>query len=245
MLPGESKNMVTKQLVFLGWIGIVLVLFVASTAMAEGGPRVSMPKTVHDFGEVFEDKELNHTFEIQNTGDAVLEIKKIDSDCTCTTEEADRRIPPGGTGRVKLTIAPFSVLREFTKNTTLFLNDPERPQVVLSLKGVGKPFIEIQPSHIVRLRGKPGEELSGKVRFISNLPGRWEIKEARTDIPDSIDVTVRAEEPGRIYVVEVRNKQKEEGNYAGKIELFTTSEKRPRMIMRVFGEISFPSAGSS
>ena len=178
-------------------------------------------------------------------GDDVLEIKKIDSDCTCTTEEADRRIPPGGKGRISLTIAPFSVLREFTKNTTLFFNDRERPKVVLSMKGVGKPFIQIQPSHIVRLRGKPGEELSGKVRFISNLPGHWEIKEARTDIPDNIDVTVRAEEPGRIYVVEVRNKQKQEGNYAGKIELFTTSEKRPRMIMRVFGEISLPSAGSS
>lgn len=237
--------MVITKSVSWGWIGIVLVFFAVSASTAGSGPKVSVPKTVHDFGEVFEDKELKYTFEIQNTGEDVLEIKKIDSDCTCTTEEADRRIPPGGTGRVTLTIAPFSVLREFTKNTTLFLNDRERPQVVLSLKGVGKPFIEIQPSHIVRLRGKPGEELSGKVRFISNLPGRWEIKESRTDIPDSIDVTVRAEEPGRIYVVEVRNKQKETGNYAGKIELFTTAEKRPRMIMRVFGEISFPSAESS
>jgi len=237
--------MIKKKSVFPGWIGIMLMCFLSPAAMASSGPKVSVPKTIHDFGEVFEDKELKYTFEIQNTGEQVLEIKKIDSDCTCTTEEADRRIPPGGTGRVTLIIAPFSVLQEFTKNTTLFLNDRERPQVVLSLKGVGKPFIQIQPSHIVRLRGKPGEELSGKVRFISNLPGRWEIKEARTDIPDSIDVTVRAEEPGRIYIVEVRNKQKEEGNYAGKIELFTTSEKRPRMIMRVFGEISFPSAGSS
>lgn len=237
--------MVVMKWVFRVGTGIVLLLLAAASVMAESGPRVFVPKTVYDFGEVFEDKELTHTFEIQNTGDAVLEIKKIDSDCTCTTEEADRRIPPGGKGRIKLTIAPFSVLREFTKNTTLFLNDREQSQIVLSLKGVGKPFIEIQPSHIVRLRGKPDEELSGKVRFISNQPGRWEIKEARTDIPDSIDVTVRAEEPGRIYIVEVRNKQKKEGNYAGKIELFTTSEKRPRMIMRVFGEISFPSAGSS
>ena len=240
-----KKLMVFSKSKLSGRLGIMLLLFMASTAMAGGGPRASVPITVHDFGEVFEDKELTHTFEIQNNGDAVLEIKKIDSDCTCTTEEADRRIPPGGKGRIKLTIAPFSVLREFTKNTTLFLNDREQPQIVLSLKGVGKPFIEIQPSHIVRLRGKPGEELSGKVRFIAYLPGHWEIKEVRTDIPDRIDVTVRTEEPGRIYVVEVRNKQKETGNYAGKIDLFTTSEKRPRLIMRVFGEISFPSAGSS
>lgn len=54
-------------------------------------------------------------------------------------------------------------------------------------------------------------------------------------------MSVKAEEPGRIYVVEVRNKRQEAGNYAGLIELFTTSEKRPRMIMRVFGELSIPS----
>jgi len=43
--------------------------------------------------------------------------------------------------------------------------------------------------------------------------------------------------------VEVRNKRQEAGNYAGVIELSTTSPKRPRLIMRVFGELSLPSAG--
>lgn len=236
--------MVITKLVCRGFIGIALLLCGSFPATASIGPKAQIFETSHDFGEVFEDRKLTHTFEIQNSGDAVLEIKNIDSDCTCTTTEADRRISPGGTGRITLTIAPFSVLREFTKKTTLSLNDPDNRKVILSMKGVAKPFIEIQPSHIVRLRGKPGEELSGRVRFISNLPGRWEIKETRTDIPDNIDVTVKTEEPGRIYVVEVRNKKREAGNYAGKIELFTTSEKRPRLIIRVFGELSLPSAES-
>jgi hypothetical protein len=56
-------------------------------------------------------------------------------------------------------------------------------------------------------------------------------------------VNVKAEQPGKIYVVEVRNKRQEAGNYAGVIELTTTSKKRPRLIMRVFGELSLPSAG--
>jgi len=52
---------------------------------------------------------------------------------------------------------------------------------------------------------------------------------------------VKAEEPGRIYVVGVRNKRQEAGNYAGVIELSTTSKQRPRLILRVFGELSLPS----
>jgi hypothetical protein len=187
---------------------------------------------------------LSHTFTIKNIGDALLEIKDIDSDCACTAADSDRRIPPGAQGRITLTIAPYSVLRQFAKKTKVVFNDPDLPEVVLTMKGYGKPFIEIQPSHIVRLRGQPGEELTSQVRFTSHLPVPWEIKEFKTDIPQFIDVTVKAAEPGKIYVVEVRNKRQETGNYAGVIELFTTAAKRPRLIIRVFGELSLPSAGS-
>ena len=136
------------------------------------------------------------------------------------------------------------MLRQFTKRTKVIFNDPDHPEVVLTLQGYGKPFIEIQPSHIIRLRGKPGEALTSQVRFTSHLPDPWEIKEFKTTIPQFIDVTIKAEEPGRIYVVEVRNKRQEAGNYAGVIELSTTSTKRPRLILRVFGDLSLPSAGS-
>ncbi len=223
-------------------IWTLLLLCMAPAVAASIGPRAQVPETTYDFGEVFEDVKLTHTFSIKNIGDALLEIKDIDSDCACTAADSDRRIPPGGQGRITLTIAPYSVLRQFTKKTKVFFNDPDHPQVVLTMQGYGKPFIEIQPNHIIRFRGKPGEELRGQVRFISHLPAPWEIKEFKTNIPQDIDVNVKAEEPGRIYVVEVRNKRQEAGNYAGVIELSTTSEKRPRLIMRVFGELSIPSS---
>jgi len=228
-----------------GTLILMLLLFGAPlAARATIGPKAQVPETTFDFGEIFEDRELTHTFVIKNIGDALLEIKNIDSDCACTAAESDRRIPPGGEGRIKLTIAPYSVLRQFAKKTKVFFNDPEHPEIVLTMQGYGKPFIEIQPSHIIRFRGKPGEELRDQVRFISHLPGNFEIKAFKTNIPQYIDVNIRAEQPGKIYVVEVRNKRQEAGNYAGVIELTTTSEKRPRLIMRVFGELSLPSAGS-
>jgi len=236
--------MFINKFTFWALIWTLLLLGAPLAAAATLGPKAQVPETTFDFGEVFEDRKLAHTFDIRNIGDALLEIKDIDSDCACTAADSDRRIPPGGVGRITLTIAPYSVLRQFAKKTKVFFNDPDHPQVVLTMKGYGKPFIEIQPSHIIRFRGKPGEELRSQVRFTSHLPGSFEITEFKTNIPQYIDVTVKADEPGRIYVVEVRNKRQEAGNYAGVIELFTTSEKRPRLIMRVFGELSIPSAGS-
>ena len=231
--------------VYRALILMLLLLGAPLAAAATLGPEAQVPETTFDFGEVFEDVKLTHTFTIKNIGDALLEIKDIDSDCACTAADSDRRIPPGGQGRITLTIAPYSVLRQFTKKTKVFFNDPDHSQVVLTMQGYGKPFIEIQPSHIIRFRGKPGEELRDQVRFISHLPVPWEIKEFKTNIPQFIDVNVKAEQPGKIYVVEVRNKRQEAGNYAGVIELSTTSEKRPRLIIRVFGELSLPSAGGN
>ena len=117
------------------------------------------------------------------------------------------------------------------------------PWLDLTMTGVAQPFIEIQPSHIVRLRGAPGDDIRGQVRFISHLPTPLKITEFRTNIPDKIEVTLKPEVPDKVYVLEVRPKGQVSGPFAGVIELFTNSKERPRLIVRVFGELYLPSAG--
>jgi hypothetical protein len=227
-------------------------LFLGAAALAWGGlslpaagaePRATVGETTFDFGKIYEDRALTHTFVIQNTGDAPLNIEDVDPDCACTVPKYDKTIPPAGQGEITLTIKPFSVLHQFKKETKVRLNDPERPLLLLTLTGVAQPFIEIQPNHIVRLRGAPGDDLRGQVRFISHLPTPFKITHFRTTIPDKVEVTLKPEVPDKVYVLEVRNKNQQAGPYAGLVELFTNAEKRPRLIVRVFGEIYLPSAG--
>jgi len=210
---------------------------------AGAAPHAVIRETSFDFGKITEDLTLTHTFVINNAGTAALTIEDVDPDCACTVPNYDKSIPPGGQGNITLTLKPFSVIHQFKKETKVRLNDPDQPLLLLTLTGVAQPFIEIQPSHIVRLRGAPGDNLLGQVRFISHLPTPFKITEYRTNIPDKIEVTLKAEVPDKIYVLEVRNKGQQSGPYAGLIELFTNSEKRPRLIVRVFGEIYLPSAG--
>lgn len=217
--------------------GLILALGTAEAA----APRVSAPVTSHDFGKVFEDKALSHTFVIKNEGDAPLRVEDVDPDCACTVADYDGVIPPGGEGRLTLTIKPFSVLRNFLKKTTVKFNDPARPELVLTTKGYVQPIIEIQPSHIIRLRGKVDDDLRGQVRFISHQSSPWEIKQVVSSIPGMIEVSLKAEEPGKVYVLEVKNIRRDAGHYGGMIELFTSSKERPRLIVRVFANL-YPSA---
>ncbi|MEJ2673281.1 MAG: DUF1573 domain-containing protein [Deltaproteobacteria bacterium] len=177
-------------------------------------PRAVIGETTFDFGKIFEDRAMTHTFVIKNTGSAPLRVEDVDPDCACTVASYDKIIPPGGQGAITLTIKPYSVIHRFLKETKVTLNDREWPLVLLSLTGVALPFIEIQPSHIVRLKGAPGDDVRGQVRFISHLPTPWKITGYSTTIPDKIAVNLKPEVPGQIYDLEVRNTCLQPGPYA-------------------------------
>ena len=238
----RSPVILISGMIFLGMVWLVANLFCPGQASASE-PKVVIAEDHFDFGEVFEDRQLSHTFVIKNSGSAPLAISKVDPDCACTVASYERTIPAGGQGEISLSIKPYSVMRQFRKETKVFVNDPERAEFSLVLTGTAKPFIEIQPSHIVRLRGSPGNTVQGEVRFTSHLPGPFEITNYHTNIPDKIEVSLKPVQPGRVYVLEVKNKAQNSGPYAGLIELSTTSKERPRLIVRVFGEIYLPSAG--
>jgi hypothetical protein len=227
----------SKKLIFLA-LGVVLLLGAAAILyVATFRARAEVAETIHDFRSVSEDQRLTHTFVIRNIGAKNLEIKRVHAQCACTATNYDRLIRPGGQGTLTLTIRPFALQGQFSKKTEVFFNDPDHPLVVFTLKGVSRPLIEAQPGYIIRFRGRPGEELRRQVRLISHLPESWEISKYRTNIPQYIDVNLQAAEPGRSYVVGVRQKRQEPGNYGGMIELFTTYPKRPRLVLRVFGQV--------
>jgi hypothetical protein len=74
------------------------------------------------------------------------------------------------------------------------------------------------------------------------MPFPWEITKFQNSIPDKIEVTLRTEKPGKIYVMDIINKYQERGRYVGKIEVFTNSIHKPKIVMRVFADL-YPELG--
>lgn len=244
--PNNSHLNFGKQLMVLAALaGLFFTLTLARPVAAVAAqPKAVIPQTTHDFGEDLQDKEFAHTFVIKNAGKAPLKILEVDPDCACTVPSYDKEIAPGKEGKITLKLKSFSVVKKFTKKTKIRFNDPDMPQAVLVLTGYAKPIIEITPSHIVRFRGGLNEEHKAEVRFVSHMAEPWKITAFETNIPEKIEVEIKAEEAGKAYVVRVKNKQKEPGHYAGKIYLTTTSAKRPRLLLRVFADLFIGSATS-
>jgi hypothetical protein len=216
--------------------GLLLLQGLAVVASAQAEPRAEVSETSHDFGQVREDMTLVHDFVVKNTGDQDLQILMVDPDCACTVAKYDKVIPPGGTGKITLQIQPFSVVHGFKKKTYVRFNSSDPSSVNLVLTGNAQKSIEIEPSHIVRFRGAPKDDVTAQVKLTSYLPFPWEITKVQNFQPDKFDAILRTEKPGKVYILEVRNKSLEEGHYAGMIQLSTNVVHKPKIIIRVIAD---------
>jgi len=215
-----------------------LVIGPVGVLTAQAQPRAELTETTHDFGQVREDMSLVHTFVIKNAGTENLQVLDVDPDCACTVANYDRSIPPGGTGRISLEIKPFSVIHAFKKKTLVRLNAPNQPSLTLVVTGNAQRSIEIEPSHIVRFRGNPTDVPPAQVRLVSNLTFPLEIIKLQNLMPDKFDATLKTERPGKVYVVEVKNKCQDQGHYVGMIELYTNVVHRPKIYLRVIADFA-------
>ena len=71
-LPARAGS-VTLVLAGVIW-GAGFILALGTAALA--APQVAVSATSHDFGKVFEDRALGHTFVIKNEGDAPLRVEE-------------------------------------------------------------------------------------------------------------------------------------------------------------------------
>lgn len=220
------------------WVWLSLFCLGLGPASAAAAPRLEISQPVFDLGEVFEDQKLEHTFILQNLGDQPLVINKIELDCACSLVEFDSPIPPGGRGKVTFLIKPYSVIHKFCKKGEIFTNDPQQRVVEIKLCGLAKPFIEIQPSHIIRFTGNPNENLTARIRLVNHQPTPLTLRGTKTDLGDKIAVSLKTIDPGKVFELEVSNKVKNPEVYKGMIEVFTSSDKRPRLIFRVFADLA-------
>src|SRR5581483_8443371 len=104
----------------LGWMVLILLgvlgcnqqssgtRIAESTPKSSGGPRLVVPKTQLDIGEVDLAQPTSPTFTVTNGGDLPLRLTLAKKSCKCTNVEINpAEIAPGQSGQVILRWAPI------------------------------------------------------------------------------------------------------------------------------------------
>jgi hypothetical protein len=93
-------------------------------------PQLDLPSTSYDFGHIPKRPDVAHTFAVQNTGDADLEIRDLVTSCGCTVADLSSSvIPPGQRADLTVTFDPdfHETQGGVTRLVWFATNDPRQP----------------------------------------------------------------------------------------------------------------------
>ncbi len=118
------------------FIIIVISLFLSGSVLGQIG-EISFEKTTHDFGQIQMASGLvSYDFVFKNTGNADLKILQVKTSCGCTAPEyPSTNIKPGASQKIKITFNPQGRPGPFHKSITVVINNPDKPNTVLFIKG--------------------------------------------------------------------------------------------------------------
>lgn len=92
------------------------------------GPDLRVSEYTVDLGTVNEGVKLEHTVRVSNVGTEPLVVSNLRTSCTClTTQLAEKTIPPGGAGEIKLVYDTTRQDGPQSKELYIHSNDPVSP----------------------------------------------------------------------------------------------------------------------
>ena len=183
---------------------------VPGTQPAANKPVIQCDKPIHDFGLAMAGPILEHTFEIRNAGNAVLEIKRVKPACGCTVAKTyPKKILPGQSGRF-----PFSfsskTLRSgpFSKPIRISSNDPVTPELTLALKGKCKRYVDCVPpgAYFGILWSSEPQTKTITLTNNTSTPMKPELKPVSDPNKKKFDFKMEEKAPGKVYLFHVTTK---------------------------------------
>lgn len=189
--------------------------------IVEKKPAITMMKTAHDMGTVMQTDRPEFEFEFKNSGNATLEIIRVQSTCGCTVPELDKKIyAPGESGKIHVKYDPTGKVGGQHKQIHVFSNDPASPDIALTVQANVEPVVYLEPKVLnfvplmkgetktltVKVTGRPKDFAASlatvarsdlfSVKVLNTVPVKLNDKDMRET---TIEVTVLGNAPvGRI-----------------------------------------------
>src|SRR5438105_10671872 len=138
---------------FLKLIGIV-----ALTALAQGArSELKWEQTSVDLKPALGDKQAVAHFKYENVGKTPVHFKSVHASCGCTTAQTqNEQVAPGEKGEITATFNIGGRTGTQVKTVTVQTDDPDpaHSTIVLTLKAVITPLLEIQPALVYWQNGE-------------------------------------------------------------------------------------------
>ncbi len=114
----------------------LLFLKINTGSIHASGPKLFIPDSIQNLGEITEGQTVEFAFIIKNTGNATLEILDATPDCDCAKVRIIKpTIEAGEQGEIRVAFNSKGQSGSFTKLIIIETNDPAEPVKMIKYKG--------------------------------------------------------------------------------------------------------------
>ncbi len=115
---------------------LIIVAFSSLSFAQLMGPKLVTQQDEHDFGDIKQGEKVTHVFVITNSGGDLLKITNVKASCGCTAALPEKdELAPGESTNLNVTFNSAGRFGKQKKLIRIESNDPDNPQVIVTIKG--------------------------------------------------------------------------------------------------------------
>lgn len=146
----------------------------------------------------------------------------------------DRAIPPGGEGRITLTVRTKGYQGVHRWSAKVTTNDPRMNEALLSVKAFVRVPIYVKPRY-VPLYGREDVTVTRSVEIEAGLDKPLTLKPGRFNLAGKVTYTIVEIDKGRRFKISFTSIKGVAGSYRGVLNLETNYEEKPIVTIRISG----------
>lgn len=201
-------------------------------------PRALVKETTFDFGKVTQGTSVQHSFVIENQGEAALKIEHVHTSCGCTAAVVDSDIiQPHQKTDLRVTFDTTGFQGPKVKTVRIYTNDMKVPSILLSLQGTVEADLQLSEPKLLFGEIRKGDTPSREFR-VSAAPGAdVRISEVLAH-GELMDIQAEAQPDGKSQKVVVKLKSDIPiGAFRDRVIIKTSSKNNPVLNVPVFAKV--------
>jgi len=202
-----------------------------------GPPRITCAQAEFDWGTQDNSANVKHTFVVKNEGMSTLTIARVKPACGCTVANISSKVlEPGETSEIAADLSLKGRTGAQSKTMTVFSNDPQKPSLILTMKGNALSDIMMSPTSVnLGTTMQVGQVVTKEVKITCRKPTTITSVVAANNLVTTELVTVT---PGTEYLLKVSNSSSiPPGRISDSITINLDDEKNPTQRLSVFGTV--------
>ncbi|MBU5613459.1 DUF1573 domain-containing protein [Geomonas azotofigens] len=221
---------------------LLLIAILCEATLAFAAPELMVEAGTFNFGSVAQGKKVQHTFTIKNTGDAPLQIKKLEASCGCTAAKPSTSVvSPGKSAELEVTFDSGSFSGKVHKTVTLSSNAGKTPVYTFTIEGTVLEQLQVTPRQVSLGAVSGGTATLAKVSVTNN--SNVTVKLLNVSVTSSslqIRPTIRKAElkPGESGTIEISVQAKPEAKIlSGYLHITTSHPQKKEITVPVYASM--------